>query len=109
MITAMIRYSATAVAYVTDYGKPCRVDMGNVGSNLMVPTGTSLDTFVVSPELERAPAESEKITFDGPIEMWVGLMEALGIPHELLAKNAKTLLNVSIRESDMLRARLYSE
>ena len=31
MITAMIRYSATTVAYVADYGKPCRVDMGNVG------------------------------------------------------------------------------
>ena len=32
MITAMLRYSATAVAYVTAYGTPGRVDMGNVGS-----------------------------------------------------------------------------
>ena len=31
MITAMLRYSATTVAYVTAYGTPCRVDMGNVG------------------------------------------------------------------------------
>ena len=31
MITAMIRYSATTVAYVADYGTPCKVDMGNVG------------------------------------------------------------------------------
>ena len=31
MITAMLRYSATAVAYVTAYGTPGRVDMGNVG------------------------------------------------------------------------------
>ena len=31
MITTMLRYSATAVAYVTDYGTLCRVDMGNVG------------------------------------------------------------------------------
>ena len=31
MITAMLRYSVTAVAYVADYGMPCRVDMGNVG------------------------------------------------------------------------------
>ena len=31
-------------------------------SSLMVPTGTTLDTFVVSPELESVPAELEKIT-----------------------------------------------
>ena len=31
MIIAMIRYAATTVAYVADYGTPCRVDMGNVG------------------------------------------------------------------------------
>ena len=31
MITAVLCYSATSVAYVTDYGTPCRVDMGNVG------------------------------------------------------------------------------
>ena len=31
MITAMLRYSATSGSSVADYGKPCRVDMGNVG------------------------------------------------------------------------------
>ena len=36
MITAMLRYSTTAVAYVTAYGKPCRVDMGNVGFNTLL-------------------------------------------------------------------------
>ena len=77
-------------------------------SDLMVPTGTSLDTFVVSPELESVPAESEKITYDGPIEMWLEIMQALGIPHELLAENAKALLSISIRESDMHRARSSS-
>ena len=34
MITAMLRYSATAVAYVTAYGTPGRVDMGNVGLDI---------------------------------------------------------------------------
>ena len=29
----MLRYSATAVAYVTDYRTPYGVDMGNVGEN----------------------------------------------------------------------------
>ena len=75
-------------------------------SDLMVPTGTSLDTFVVSPELKSVPAESEKITYDGPIRMWSEIMQALGIPGELLAQNANALLSVSIRESEMHRSRL---
>ena len=75
-------------------------------SDLMVPAGTSLDTFVVSPEMESVPAKSEMITSDGSIKMWIAIMEALGIPGELLAKSAETLLNVSNRESDMHRARL---
>ena len=73
-------------------------------SDLMVPTGTSLDTFVVSPELQWVPAESEQITYDGPIKMWVGIMQALGIPGELLAENATALLSVGIRESHIQRA-----
>ena len=72
-------------------------------SDLMVPTGTSLDTFVVSPELQYVPAESETTTYNGPVEMWVGIMQALGIPGELLAENAKALLSVAIRESDIQR------
>ena len=75
-------------------------------SDLMVPTGTSLDTFVVSPELGSIPAESEKIKYDGPIQMWLEIMQALGIPGELLAQNAEAMLGVSIRESEMYRARL---
>ncbi len=42
MITAMLRYSATAVAYVTAYGTPGRVDMGNVGSGTSASSLTSL-------------------------------------------------------------------
>ena len=75
-------------------------------SDLVVPTGTTLDTFVVSPELEGVPAESQKITYGGPILMWVEIMQALGIPGELLAQNAKALLRVSSRESDIHRVRL---
>ncbi len=34
MITTVLCYSATSGIAVADYGKPCRVDMGNVGGNL---------------------------------------------------------------------------
>ena len=48
-------------------------------SDLMVPPGTSLESFVVSPEMESAPADFEKVTYDGPIAIWLAIMEALGI------------------------------
>ena len=32
MITTVLCYSATSGSFVADYGKPCRIDMGNVGS-----------------------------------------------------------------------------
>ena len=35
----MLRYSATAVAYVTDYRTPYGVDMGNVGYIPSYPSG----------------------------------------------------------------------
>lgn len=76
-------------------------------SDMTVPTGTSLDTFVVSPELASIPAESGNITYDGPtIRMWVEIMQALGIPGEFLANNANALASVSNRESNMHRARV---
>ena len=31
MITIVLCYAATSGIAVADYGKPCRVDMGNVG------------------------------------------------------------------------------
>ena len=31
MITTVLCYSTTSGIAVADYGKPCRVDMGNVG------------------------------------------------------------------------------
>ena len=33
MKTDMLRYAATTVAYVADYGMPCRVDKGNAGES----------------------------------------------------------------------------
>ena len=41
MITTVLCYSATSGSDVADYGKPCRVDMGNVGYNSRM--GMNLD------------------------------------------------------------------
>ena len=35
MITTVLCYSATSGIAVADCGKPCRVDMGNVGQNVL--------------------------------------------------------------------------
>ena len=72
----------------------------------MVPTGMSLDTFVVSPELQSVPEESEKIRYvpDRNVVRDCKLLESLVSYFE----NAKALLSVAIRESDMHRARLPS-
>ena len=68
-------------------------------SDLTVPPGTDLGTFIFSPELENVPDEFDKITYDGPIKMWVAIMQALGIPGELLAQNGQAILDLSVRES----------
>ena len=78
-------------------------------SDLMVPRGTSLESFVVSPEMESVPTESENFTCDGPIAIWLAIMEALGIPGDLIAGNAVDILKASNRESEMHRARLPGE
>ena len=77
-------------------------------SNVVVPAGTSLESFVISPELKYVPSETQKVTYDGPVEMWIEIMEALGIPLELLQQNTTGLLNVSIRESEWYRAQIPS-
>ena len=41
MITTTLCYSATLGSSVADYGKPCRVDMGNVGSKNLAPDSVS--------------------------------------------------------------------
>lgn len=74
-------------------------------ADMVIPPGTSLGSFVVSPELEYIPDETDKITYGGPIEMWVAIMQGLGVPGELLSQNAKAMLSVSIRESELHRAR----
>ena len=42
MITTVLCYSATSGSSVADCGKPCRVDMGNVGLNALVDRALSI-------------------------------------------------------------------
>ena len=74
-------------------------------SELMVPVGTSLETFVVAPELDSTPSESDPKMVSQSVGIWSEIMQALGIPVELLRENAEALVNISFRESEIQRAR----
>ena len=74
-------------------------------SDMVVPPGSSIDTFIISPELDHVPVHTDKISYDGPVEIWLNILEALGIPMELIDDNATALLRASMRESEIQRAR----
>ena len=74
-------------------------------ADMIIPPGASLESFVMSPELAHVPEETDKVTYGGPIDMWLAIMQGLGLPGELLSQNATAMLNVSIRESELHRAR----
>ena len=77
-------------------------------SELMVPPGTSLETFAVSPELDHVPSETDSYTDKGAVAIWLHILEALGIPGQLLAKNSRELIGAGNRESEMRRSRVSS-
>ncbi len=52
----MLRYSATAVAYVADYGTPGRVDMGNVGLTALVSSPIPVSVLVLREAAHGGPA-----------------------------------------------------
>ena len=74
-------------------------------SRMLVPSGTSIGSFVMSPELENVPSESEGISDKGAIVIWVRIMEALGIPGELLLQAANEMLQAGSRESEIQRSK----
>ena len=65
MIAAMLRYLAISGAYVTDYGTPGRVDMGNVGWRLQNELGWHDDRgnllrFLDDPSIEPTNNRAER-------------------------------------------------
>ena len=76
-------------------------------SKMLVPSGTALGSFIVSPELEVVPSELDQFLDYGAIQTWVEILMALGIPGELLMRITEELRQASIRESKIQRSKLY--
>ena len=68
--------------------------------DLTVPKGASLETFIVSPERDTVPTEPEKVGSPDLIDIGLQIMQALGIPEDLLTQSATAtdLVNVSRQE-----------
>ena len=82
--------------HIEEYGLPIVQD-----SDFLTPPGTSLDSFVVSPDIGRTPSEDEYVDYDGPLSMSMRILSALGIPMEVLAQSAEDLRQIGQLTQDL--------
>lgn len=91
------------VGHIKEFGVPVVQE-----SEFIVPRGTSLETFEVLPELECALTLPVDVVSSGSINIWLHIMQALGIPGQLLGENAAELLQIANKEAEIHRARVSS-
>ena len=71
--------------------------------DILVPSGTSLETFVLIPESSELPTELPPYTSGGIIELVLHILQALGIPRETLKDSSKALLELGQRRMELQR------
>ena len=84
--------------HIKDFGYPLVQE-----TDMVVPDGTSLDTFVVSPEIESPPQEGDFVSAEGPIEIAMRIFDALGIPMVVLARSIEELHSAGGRSQNIQR------
>ena len=89
------------VKHIKEFGFPVVQE-----SEFIVPRGTSLETFEVLPELDCALTVPVDVGYSDSMRIWLQIMQALGIPGQLLGESVTDLLNVSNKEAEIHRARL---
>ena len=82
--------------HVSDFGLPLVQE-----DQILAPSGTSLDTFVMAPRYSQPPGELPLYTSGGTIEITVAILQALGIPQEILAGSSKALLELGKRRMEV--------
>ena len=72
-----------------------------------LPPRSSSSPCILFPERDDVPEETEPDTEQGPVNLWLGVMEALGVPMDFLAQNASELVRVSseLMKSQVARGR----
>ena len=75
---------------------------------VVAPPGTSLESFVLSPDLRATPSEDEALTQDGPMALFLEILRSLGMPLEVLAESAAELGRTGERRQEFQRRRAQS-
>ena len=65
--------------HISNFGLPL-----NQESDMTVPIGPALDTFIISQELSEVPSERDRTVDLGAIMLFLSIVNALGIPREIL-------------------------
>ena len=84
--------------HIEDFGYPLVQE-----TDMIVPDGTSLDSFVVAPEIQRPPQEGDIVSAEGPIEIAMRILDALGIPMVVLARSIEELHSAGGRSQNIQR------
>ena len=74
-------------------------------SDLTAPIGSWPEGFITAPEITHIASEMELVIDQSAINTWLAIMEALGIPGEVLAKSGSEVLRVADREASWHRNR----
>ena len=72
-------------------------------TDMVVPDGTALNTFVVAPELAVPPKEGDLVSGEGPVELAMRIFDALGIPMAVLARSVDELHSAGKRSQEVQR------
>ena len=75
-------------------------------SDLTAPSGDWPEGFITVPELSETPCDKKRSISDGAIRTWIAVMEALGLPGEVLARGGNEFLDAANRETERHRNRL---
>ena len=86
--------------HISDYGFPVVQD-----TNIFVPGGPLLDSFVIAPEIDVLPCESEMSADKGALSISIDILQSLGIPREIIARSAHELYGTHERALEVQRYR----
>ena len=89
------------ISHIEDFDVPIVQD-----TDLRVPSLRWPEGFITLPELDQAPELHEEVGNPWAIMAWIAIVEALGIPGEVLSESANVLLNVAQREIERHRSQL---
>ena len=89
--------------HISKFGLPL-----NQERDITVPIGTTLDTFIVSQELSEVPSEGDGTTDVGAMMLFLNIVNALGIPREILANSVDSIGELQLmgrRQQEIQRRR----